>query len=64
MTDSIETTEVRPLNGPLNHWLTRFVQKLIHSPCYYAILYKINSTFVLAASHTCAEIQKSTLLVQ
>ncbi len=34
------------LNGPLDRWLTRFVQKRINlrneTPCYYALLNKTN----------------------
>ncbi len=56
---SIETKQVRP-----SEWT---VESLAHSirstPCCYALLYKTNSTFVFAASRTCADIQKSTLLV-
>ncbi len=58
--DSIETIQVRA-----SEWT---VESLIHSrnetACCYALFYKTNSTFVFTASRTCADIQKSTLLVQ
>ncbi len=60
MAHSIENKLVRP-----SEWT---VESLAHSiastPCCYALLYTINSTFVFTASRTCADIQKSTLLVQ